>query len=94
MIPNKDHIQFWIELEHGDLQYRFSVIYRNDEQSEYFEVKAGTRQLLIASNRPALRKQRYYGIPAFYVVEGGISKPGLLPKVFEALDEYIEDNLH
>lgn len=86
-------MQFWIELEHGDLQYRFLVTYQGGEQSEYFEVKAGTRRLLIASNRPALRKQKYFGLPAFYVVEGGINKPGLLLKVFEALDEYVEENL-
>ncbi|ANE52172.1 hypothetical protein [Flavisolibacter tropicus] len=93
MNPNNAHLQFWIELDHGKLQYRFLVNYQEDEQSEYFELQAGPRRLMITSNRPTLRKQGNHAIPEFLLQEGGITKPGLLLKVFEALDEYVEENL-
>jgi len=88
-------LQFWIDLDLAGFQYRFLVKYlTGGGQTEYFQVTAGKRSLLIASNRPTLRQQGHFGVPTYTVVEGGLARKTLLPKLLAAIDGYVEENLY
>jgi hypothetical protein len=86
-------MNFWIDLEYNGLPYRFLVNYLSAVQElEYFQVTAGSRQLLISSNRPLLRQQGNLATPTYILQEGKVSVKALLPKIYQAIDAYIESN--
>lgn len=87
-------MNFWIDLEYNGLPYRFLVNYLSTEQQlEHFQVTAGSRHLLISSNRPLLRQQGNLATPTYILKEGKVTAKALLPKIYQAIDAYVESNL-
>jgi hypothetical protein len=89
------HMNFWIDLEYNGLPYRFLVNYLSaGQQLEHFQVTAGSKQLLISSNRPLLRQQGNLATPTYILKEGKVTAKALLPKIYQAIDEYMQSNLN